>query len=399
VALLVAVAGVAAVWMVRRGNETSAPTEAVDPRVAGYFVQRGSRVPRYEVRNIETSGAAPQLTDLLYAFGSVATGRCTSGDDAADHERVFSAADSIDGVADTADQPLRGNFNQLRKLKQRHPDLKLLWSFGGWNGSAGFTEAAKDPAGFAESCRALLDDPRWTGLFDGLDIDWEYPNACGLTCDSSGRAAFGRLTAALRAALGPDRLLTAAITADGNDGGRIDTTDYAAAAGNLDWLMPMAYDYTGADKPQGPTAPHSPLTGYPGMTQTGGYADAALRKLEARGIPARKLLLGVGFYGRGWTGVTQSEPGGTATALAPGSYEPGVESYDTLQRTCPPTGTVGGTAYARCGDQWWSYDTPGTIAVKMGYARDHRLGGAFFWELSGDTERGELVTAVAGGLR
>ena len=30
------------------------------------------------------------------------------------------------------DQPLRGNFDQLRKLKDMHPDLKIVWSFGGW---------------------------------------------------------------------------------------------------------------------------------------------------------------------------------------------------------------------------------------------------------------------------
>jgi len=185
------------------------------------------------------------------------------------------AADSVDGVADAPDQALRGEFNQLRKLRQRNPALKVLWSFGGWTGSAGFAAAARDPAGFAASCLALLDDPRWAGVFDGIDIDWEYPNACGVTCDTSGPGALARVVQALRAALGPGRLLTAAVTADASAGGRIERADYAAAAGRLDWVMAMTYDYFGTTDPAGPTAPHAALTGYPAMPRAG--ADAGCR--------------------------------------------------------------------------------------------------------------------------
>jgi chitinase len=55
---------------------------------------------------------------------------------------------------------------------------------------------------------------------------------------------------------------------------------------------------------------------------------------------------------------------------------------------------VAGTAYAYCGGQWWSYDTPSTIAGKMTYKKNQGLGGAFFWELSGDTSNGALITAL-----
>ena len=34
----------------------------------------------------------------------------------------------------------------------------------------------------------------------------------------------------------------------------------------------------------------------------------------------------------------------------------------------------------------------------MTYAKQQGLGGAFFWELSGDTSNGELITAVRNGL-
>lgn len=110
-------------------------------------------------------------------------------------------------------------------------------------------------------------------------------------------------------------------------------------------------------------------------------------------------MLGIGFYGRGWTGVTQSAPGGTATGAATGTYEAGIEDYKVLKNSCPATGTIAGTAYAHCGTNWWSYDTPATIGTKMTWAKNQGLGGAFFWEFSGDTTSGELVNAISNGLK
>ncbi|MEU0957689.1 glycoside hydrolase family 18 protein [Streptomyces niveus] len=371
----------------------AAPTAAGE-KVIGYFANWGVYDRNYHVKNIETSGSADKLTHINYAFGNVQGGKCTIGDGFADYEKAYTADQSVDGVADAWDQPLRGNFNQLRKLKELHPGLKVIWSFGGWSWSGGFGEAAKNPAAFAESCHDLVEDPRWADVFDGIDIDWEYPNACGLTCDTSGPDAFTDMVSALRTEFGGDNLVTAAITADGSDGGKIDATDYGTAAQYLDWYLPMTYDFFGAFAAQGPTAPHSPLTSYDGIPQEGFNSDAAITKLKAKGVPAEKLLLGIGFYGRGWTGVTRSEPGGSATGAAAGTYEAGIEDYKVLKNTCPANGTVAGTAYAHCGNNWWSYDTPATIGTKMDYKNEQGLGGTFFWELSGDTSDGELIKAI-----
>ncbi|MET8084430.1 glycosyl hydrolase family 18 protein [Micromonospora sp. NPDC005197] len=377
---------------------TTTPPNTGGKKVVGYFAEWGVYGRNYHVKNIQTSGSAAKLTHILYAFGNTTGGRCTIGDSYADYDKAYTAAESVDGVADTWDQPLRGSFNQLRKLKQLNPHLKVIWSFGGWTWSGGFTQAAQNPAAFAESCYNLVEDPRWADVFDGIDVDWEYPNACGLTCDTSGPNAFKNVIGALRSKFGSSALVTAAITADGSNGGKIDATDYAGAIGNLNWLMPMTYDYFGAFNAQGPTAPHSPLTSYTGIPQQGFNSDAAIQKLKSKGIPANKLLLGIGFYGRGWTGVTQAAPGGSATGAAPGTYEAGIEDYKVLKNTCPATGTIAGTAYAKCGSNWWSYDTPSTINGKMTYANNQGLGGAFFWELSGDTSNGELIGAIKGGL-
>ncbi|MER0244779.1 glycoside hydrolase family 18 protein [Streptomyces sp. HSW2009] len=370
------------------------PTKAAGNKVVGYFVNWGVYQRNYHVKNIETSGAASKLTHINYAFGNVQGGKCTIGDSYADYDKLYDANTSVDGKTDTWDQPLRGNFNQLRKLKAKHPNLKVIWSFGGWTWSGGFGQAAQNPAAFAESCYKLVEDPRWADVFDGIDIDWEYPNACGLTCDTSGKDALTKVLSALRSKFGQQNLVTAAISADGSNGGKLDAADYKSAAQHTDWIMPMTYDFFGAWDAQGPTAPHSPLTAYPGIPKEGFNSDAAIQKLKGFGIPADKLLLGIGFYGRGWTGVTQKEPGGKATGPAPGKYEQGIEDYKDLKTRCPSNGTVGGTAYAHCGNQWWSYDTPATIGGKMNYKNQQGLGGTFFWELSGDTSGGELIKAI-----
>jgi len=380
------------------GPATATPSApkaaAASSKVVGYFTEWGTYDRKYYVRNIETSGSAAKLTHINYAFGNVTGGKCAMGDSYAATDRTYTAAESVDGVADTWDQPLRGNFNQLLKLKKKHPGLKVLWSFGGWTWSSGFGEAAKNPAAFAQSCYDLVKNSKWAGVFDGIDIDWEYPNACGNTCDTSGREAFKNLMAALRSKFGSSSLVSAAITADATSGGKIDAADYAGAAQYVDWYNPMTYDYFGAWDATGPTAPHSPLNSYSGIPKADYYTSATIAKLKGLGIPAAKLLLGIGFYGRGWTGVTQSAPGGTATGPATGTYEQGIDDYKVLKSKCPATGTVGGTAYAKCGSDWWSYDTPSTIATKMTYKNQQGLGGTFFWELSGDTSNGELIKAI-----
>ncbi|MFJ9935253.1 glycosyl hydrolase family 18 protein [Streptomyces virginiae] len=375
------------------------PPDPGDKVKLGYFTNWGVYGRNYHVKNLVTSGTASKITHINYAFGNVQNGQCTIGDAYADYDKAYTAGQSVDGVADTWDQPLRGNFNQLRKLKKQYPNIKVLWSFGGWTWSGGFPQAAANPTAFAQSCYNLVEDPRWADVFDGIDLDWEYPNACGLSCDTSGAAAFKNLMQAVKARFGANNLVTAAITADASDGGKIDKADYAGAAQYTDFYNVMTYDFFGAWAAQGPTAPHSPLTSYAGIPQAGFNSADAIAKLKAKGVPGSKLNLGIGFYGRGWTGVTQAAPGGTATGPAPGTYEQGIEDYKVLKNSCPATGTVAGTAYAKCGSNWWSYDTPATIAGKMTWAKQQGLRGAFYWEFSGDTTGGELANAVHTGLQ
>jgi chitinase len=361
-------------------------------KILGYFAEWGVYQRNYHVKNIESSGSATKLTHINYAFGNVTNGQCVIGDSYADYDRFYSAAESVDGVADTWDAgALRGSFNQLRKLKARHPGLKVLWSFGGWTWSGGFGQAAANPSAFASSCYNLVHDPRWNGVFDGIDIDWEYPNACGLSCDGSGANAYVNLMSALRSRFGSGALVTSAVPAGYQN---INAANYGGAAQYVNWYNVMTYDFFGAWATAGPTAMHSPLYSWAQIPTANFYTDYAIQLYKSKGVPASKLLIGYGFYGRGWSGVSQSTPGGSASGAAPGTYEAGNEDYHVLVSRCPSNGTAAGTAYAFCGGQWWSYDTPSTIAGKNSYKKSQGLGGAFFWELSGDTSNGSLISAM-----
>ncbi|SOD54654.1 glycosyl hydrolase family 18 protein [Pseudoxanthomonas wuyuanensis] len=400
-------------------------------RVLGYFVQWGIYARNYRVRNIDTSGTAAKLTHINYAFGNVRNNRCevgvtvptneatgAGGDAFADYTKAFSAAESVDGVADTWDQPLRGNWNQLKKLKARHPQLKVLISLGGWTWSRGFSEAAK-PANrqaFVASCidayirgnLPVTDGAGGTGaaagVFDGIDIDWEYPNACGLSCGSAeDRANFTALLAEFRSQLNavrPGLLLTVAVGA-GID--KIAATDPGQYAQHLDFINVMSYDFHGGWESR--TNHHSALFASPNDPSTGDVryynSNDAIEAFLQRGVPASKLNLGVGFYGRGWTNVANVNNGlYQSGSAAPGTYEAGIEDYKVLKDR---PGTVYTDANARAtwkydGNTFWSFDTPALITEKMGYTKAQGLGGAFFWELSGDDAQGTLAKTMAAGL-
>jgi chitinase len=220
----------------------STNSEGTDPmpgpagnKLVGYFPEWGIYGANYHVKNIVTRGSAAKLTHINYAFGKVANGQCAISDSYADYDKFYDAVSSVDGVSDSWDaSALRGSFGQLRRLKKMHPDLKVIWSFGGW-GADGFGQAAANPAAFADSCYKLVEDPRWADVFDGIDIDWEYPNACGVSCDTSGFSSFNNLMAAVRARFGSNNLVTAAIVADGTNGGKTDAADYGGAAQYVDW--------------------------------------------------------------------------------------------------------------------------------------------------------------------
>src|SRR3954469_23136339 len=157
----------------------------------GYFTQWGIYGRSFQLSKVQNSGAAARLTHLNYAFGTVtADGVCASADPWADWQTPFSAELSVDGVGDVAGQPIAGNLNQLAELKARNPALRVLISLGGWSGSASFSDAALTDASRRKLVGSCVD--LWikgnlpdlapgvaAGIFDGVDLDWEWPGSEG----------------------------------------------------------------------------------------------------------------------------------------------------------------------------------------------------------------------------
>ena len=419
------------------GEITASTTTTTPPpgskRVIGYFVQWGIYGRNYRVRNIDTSGSAAKLTHINYAFGNVRNNRCevgltipsdpntgAGGDAFADYTKAFAAGESVSGTADTWDQPLRGNWNQLKQLKAKYPGLKVLISLGGWTWSRGFASAARpeNRQAFVASCvdayiRGNLPvtdgaggPGAAAGVFDGIDIDWEYPNACGLSCGGAeDRANFNALLAEFRTQLNavrPGLLLTIAAGA-GVD--KIRATDPGAYHPSLDFINVMTYDFHGAFDPT--TNHHSALFASPRDPASGDQkfynSNDAIEAFLARGVPASKLTLGIGFYGRGWTNVPNGGTNGLyqSGSAAPGTYEAGIEDYKVLKNLNWPVYTDNDAmaTWMYNGSTFWSFDTPALIRTKMNYVKAQNLGGAFFWEFSGDDAQGSLAEAISAGLK
>src|SRR5258708_255067 len=126
-------------------TQTSAATAsatdngAAQYKIIGYFPQWGMYARQYRFKQVVTTGAAPKLTHINYAFANVSTdsqcyeeSRLGWGDSSADYEVGYSADQSVNGLPDDPSQPLKGHFNQIKELKAMFPKLKVLMSIGGF---------------------------------------------------------------------------------------------------------------------------------------------------------------------------------------------------------------------------------------------------------------------------
>ncbi|WP_243392766.1 glycosyl hydrolase family 18 protein [Kinneretia aquatilis] len=401
--------------------------------VVGYFAQWGIYGRNFLVKDIDKGGTASRLTHINYAFGNVRNNKCevgltvpvnestgVGGDAFADYTKSFQGYQSVDGVGDTWDQKLRGNWNQLKKLKAKYPKLKVLISLGGWTYSRGFSSASRpeNRVAFVKSCidAYIKGDLPVTenaggvgaaaGVFDGIDLDWEYPVACGLACGKpEDKENFNGLVAEFRKqldAVRPGLLLTMAAPA-GID--KIREYQPEVAQNSLDFINVMTYDFHGGWETT--TNFHTPLYGSPKDPSTGdarvyNTADAIQAYLD-RGVQPKKLNLGIGFYGRGWTNVPNVNNGlyQSGAIPAPATYEKGNEDYKVLKTLNYPSyvDPVTRAQWIFNGTTFWSFDTPVQINEKMIYLKNKNLGGAFFWEFSGDDANATLLKAISDGLK
>ena len=402
------------------GTDPPPPTEALPDQgmVVGYFAQWTIYRRGYLPKHVATSGAVNKLNVINYAFAAPdANLKCASLDTFADYGKRFEASESVDGVADTVSQPLKGNFNQLLKLKKLNPNLRIMISLGGWTESYRFSDAAlpANRAAFVESCIDMFIKGNVApgisaaGVFDGIDVDWEYPGSCGATCNfrPEDTRNFTALLAEFRLKLdqlgtaqgGKHYLLTVAAPAGKT---QYDLIDLAGIEPHLDWINVMAYDFHGGWEPYGPTNHASALFPSECESPEGDWADRAIMAYVGAGVSPAKLVLGMPFYGHGWrTAAVGNGLCVDASGVPRGTYEKGVEDYEVLAARAKPSfsDAATGTHWTFDGSQFWSYDDIESAAWKADYANCRSLRGVMFWELSGDDSKGTLLEALRGRLR
>ena len=159
--------------------------EAAEGRVfGGYFEEWDVRYSGYTMATLEKSGVAGKLTHLIYAFGNVTPGPspvCAI----ADPKAAWQDASILGVDGKPFSGSVHGNFAGIMELKTLHPRLRTLISLGGQAGDvSGFTAAAASLAARSALVASCIDlfvkghlapGVEAPGLFDGFNIDWEFP--------------------------------------------------------------------------------------------------------------------------------------------------------------------------------------------------------------------------------
>jgi chitinase len=297
---------------------------------------------------------------------------------------------------------------QLQALKAKNPQLKVLVSIGGW-GADNFSDAAltgESRMRFALSAINVL--KRYA--LDGIDLDWEYPGqpGPGIKFRPEDKQNFTLMLQVLRTQLdslsaerrrsGNDRyLLTIASSGDGR---YFENTEMSRLHQYLDWINIMTYDFAGDWSPV--TAHHSNL--WPWKSGGPSAVDYVKRHLDA-GIPTQKLVLGIPFYGKGWTGVNRQN-NGLKQAYTGKAVEGGLSISRLLAEYVDKQGFKRKWDAEAKAPYLWNeetgtlivYDDQESLLEKTRYIKRNHLGGAMYWEHSHDPDE-VLLNVLYNNLR
>jgi chitinase len=380
--------------------------------VGGYFEEWSIYGAGYNVANLQANGVADKLTHLTYAFGDATPTGCAIADSWADYQDP--SLPSVSGKPYTG--PLYGNFAALQQLKQLHPNLKVLISLAGADGFSAAASTTEGRQAMVANCIDLFINGNLApgisaaGVFDGIDIDWEFPTAADTVNATLLLEEFRKQLDDLGEANHKHYLLTMFGPAGEQNFSNIQLDQVAQ---ELDFFNLQGYDFHGTWETS--TNHASPLFDDkqdPDYSENF-YIDYTVRSYLQAGVPGDKIVLGIPTYAYGWTGVPSTNHGlyQSSAGLAPFPptdylQTPGEITYRTL------TGLTGYTRYfdSRRIAVWiydpntqtfWTYDDPVTAWLKTAYVRARvpgGLGGAFVWALKDDDANGTIVKTMATGL-
>ncbi|EMB4689664.1 glycoside hydrolase family 18 protein [Citrobacter farmeri] len=319
----------------------------------------------------------------------------------------------------------------LPVLRKQNPQLKVLFSVGGW-GARGFSGAAATPETRAVFIQSAMEIMRKYDL-DGIDLDWEYPvnGAWGLVASQpDDRENFTLLLKELRQAVGSHKLVTIAVGANAES--PKSWVDVKAIAPLLDYINLMTYDM--AYGTQYFNANLYDSKDWPTVAVADKYSvDGVVNNYLAAGLKPQQMNLGIAFYGRvpkrsvepgiDWTKpdaqknpVTQPYFGEQEIALFKSL---GVDlTKDTYVKYNDIVKTFLNDPQKRFTEHWdaqamvpWlsvqsaegkplfalSYENPRSVAIKAEYIKKRGLAGAMFWEYGADNNN-QLARQLAESL-
>jgi chitinase len=248
--------------------------------------------------------------------------------------------------------------------------------------------AAAQRATFVGNILQVMDDLG----YDGVDVDWE-------PIEAADRAPLLALLNDLRTAR-PAMLLTMPVNWVNSN--TLEDVDgyYAEVAARLDQLNIMSYEMSG-NWDGWDSWLFGPL--YGATPSHPSSIDSSVQRFLAVGVPARKLGIGVGFYGSCWRGVTaprvplagldvsmgMSDNSMTYAAIVRDYLPAATRTFDA-EAKAPYLSAPGGVGPQSC--TFISYEDPESIVTKGAYAQAHGLGGAIVWTIA----EGYVASAPAG---
>lgn len=331
------------------------------PAIIAYYAGDTKKIDNYDVS---------KLSHIIYSFGVL------KGDEIF----IRTKEDSL-------------TIQKLVGLKKQHPKLKIMVALGGWGGCEPCSEVFSRENGrknFVASVKRMND---YFGT-DGIDLDWEYPTIeghPGHLYQPSDKDNFTALVKGLRKALGKKNEVSFA--AGGFQKFLDESVDWKAIMPLLDRVNIMSYDLVNGYSTV--AGHHTPLySTYPKEEST----DNAVQYLLNLGIPAKKLVIGAGFYTRVWKDVAAENNG---------LYQSGVHTHGTDYFNYHTTFTKENGWEEHWDDKakatyWYNArekkfatgDTKASVKEKTKYAMQHKLGGIMFWELTLDTSKDGLLDTI-----
>ncbi|KAF3954365.1 hypothetical protein CMV_020276 [Castanea mollissima] len=153
---------------------------------------------------------------------------------------------------------------------------------------------------------------------------------------------------------------------------------------NVDFVNLVCYDYSGSQDVE-VTAEHALLYDQHDEMSTH-YGISSW--IDDAGVPEGKLVMGLPLYGRRWELVDRNENGigARATAVGPMDYSDILQFNGVHQANLHVVNDKTVSTYSYAGQAWIGYDSKFSIKGKVQYAKDHALGGYFFWALGMDKD-------------